>query len=76
MTTRREFIRQSGAIALGAIAISGNANAWLIKKMPPVGLQLFTFFKTIDNDVRGTLQQIASIGYKEIESAFSMKGGY
>jgi sugar phosphate isomerase/epimerase len=30
----------------------------------------------IDNDVKGTLQKIAAIGYKNIESAFSKKGGY
>lgn len=44
--------------------------------MPAPGLQLFTFFNTIDNDVKGTLKQIAAIGYKNIESAFSKKGGY
>jgi sugar phosphate isomerase/epimerase len=37
---------------------------------------LFTFFNTIDNDVTGTLKTIASVGYKNIESAFSKKGGY
>lgn len=76
MTSRRVFFKQSCTIALGAMALSSNAHAWGIKKMPPVGLQLFTFFKTMDNDVKGTLQQIAAIGYTEIESAFSMKGGY
>lgn len=40
------------------------------------GLQLFTFFNIIDNDVQGTLKKIAAIGYREIESAFSRKGGY
>lgn len=44
--------------------------------MPEPGLQLFTFFTSIDNDVKGTLQKIADIGYKNIESAFSRKGGY
>ena len=42
----------------------------------PVGLQLFTFFSSIDDDVNGTLKKIAAIGYKEIESAFSKKGGF
>lgn len=45
-------------------------------KKYPVGLQLFTFFNQIDDDVLGTLKKIAAIGYKEIESAFSKKGGY
>ncbi len=43
---------------------------------PPPGLQLFTFFDVIDKDVDGTLKRIAEIGYIEIESAFSKKGGY
>ena len=41
-----------------------------------MGLQLFTFFNEIDKDVEGTLKKIAEVGYKEIESAFSRKGGY
>jgi len=41
-----------------------------------MGLQLFTFFNEIDNDVEGTLKKIAGVGYKKIESAFSTKGGY
>jgi sugar phosphate isomerase/epimerase len=44
--------------------------------MPAPGLQLFTFFSSIDSDVNGTLQKIADVGYKNIESAFSRKGGY
>lgn len=44
--------------------------------LPQPGLQLFTFFNTIDDDIKGTLQKIADVGYKNIESAFSKKGGY
>jgi sugar phosphate isomerase/epimerase len=45
-------------------------------KEAAMGLQLFTFFNEIDNDVEGTLKKIAAVGYKEIESAFSKKGGF
>ncbi|HEY9048740.1 MAG TPA: sugar phosphate isomerase/epimerase [Ohtaekwangia sp.] len=77
MINRRDFLRNSGAMALGAIALSGTAKAFLLKdKLPPAGVQLFTFFPKMDSDVKGTLQKIASVGYKEVESAFSMKGGY
>ncbi len=41
-----------------------------------MGVQLFTFFNEIDADVVGTLKKIAAVGYTEIESAFSKKGGY
>src|SRR5205085_2629285 len=40
------------------------------------GLQLFTLFGTMDDDVVGNIKSIAGIGYQEIESAFSKKGGF
>lgn len=77
MYNRRKFIRNSGALALGTLVLPHKAAAELFNKNHhPVGLQLFTFFNVIDNDVEGTLKKIADIGYKEIESAFSKKGGY
>ncbi|HEX8277687.1 MAG TPA: sugar phosphate isomerase/epimerase, partial [Segetibacter sp.] len=75
MQKRRDFLKQSGALALGGLILSNNAEAFF-KKQYAIGLQLFTFFNTIDADVQGTLKKIAGIGYKEIESAFSRKGGY
>jgi sugar phosphate isomerase/epimerase len=75
MQQRREFIKQSGALALGSVLISTNTEAFFQRKQR-VGVQLFTFFNTMDADVQGTLKKIAAIGYKEIESAFSRKGGY
>jgi sugar phosphate isomerase/epimerase len=42
----------------------------------PIGLQLFTLFNILDQDVAGNLKKVAAIGYQEIESAFSRKGGY
>lgn len=41
-----------------------------------MGVQLFTFFGKIDDDVEGTLKKIKAIGYKEIESAYSKKAGF
>ncbi len=41
-----------------------------------MGLQLFSLFNILDEDVKGNLQKVASIGYTEIESAFSKKGGF
>lgn len=76
-TNRRQFLKTAGALT---------AAGWIVpqlafplapaKKLPDPGVQLFTFFNVIDNDVRGTLKTIASLGYKNIESAFSKKGGY
>jgi sugar phosphate isomerase/epimerase len=41
-----------------------------------IGLQLFTLFPIMDDDPHGYLQKVAAIGYTEIESAFSKKGGF
>ena len=77
MYNRRKFLQNSGALVLGGAALSGSAKAFFEpKKMHAAGVQLFTFFSSIDDDVEGTLKKIASVGYTEIESAFSKKGGY
>jgi len=74
---RRKFLQNAGALALGSMALSGRAASLLdFKRLHPVGLQLYTFFGIIDEDVKGTLTKIAAIGYKEMESAFSKKGGF
>jgi len=74
---RRNFLQSAGTLILGGMAITGKA-ASLLNYRPPhaAGLQLFTFFGIIDDDVKGTLTKIAAIGYKEMESAFSKKGGF
>src|SRR5436190_3934329 len=75
---RKVFIRNSAAVVAGSMLLRNNLLAALgyhpVKKV--IGLQLFTFFNVIDEDVEGTLKKIAAVGYKEIESAFSKKGGY
>ena len=76
MIKRRDFLKQTGAAALGSVLLSEELSKIFFKGRYPVGLQLFTFFNQIDEDVPGTLKKIAAVGYKEIESAFSKKGGY
>ncbi len=77
MQNRRSFIKNSGTLALGGLLLPDfNLLAEETTKAPNFGVQLFTMMSVIDKDVAGTLKQIAGIGYKEIESAFSMKGGY
>ncbi len=78
MNNRRNFLKQSGAAALGTFILGNKASAAFFDKKAQhaVGVQLFTFFQTFDKDVPGTLKAIAGVGYKEVESAFSMKGGY
>jgi sugar phosphate isomerase/epimerase len=78
MHNRRNFIRNSGVMALGGLLLSRKGYASLFEKnaLHPVGLQLYTLGGTIDDDVPGTLKKVAGIGYKDVESAFSIKGGY
>src|ERR1700759_784752 len=78
MHNRRNFIRNSGLMAMGGLLLSRQGYASLLEKyaMHPVGLQLYTLGGTIDDDVPGTLKKVADIGYKDVESAFSIKGGY
>lgn len=75
MTTRRFFLQKS-ALTIGGLALSQDLVANLSSAARPVGLQLFTFFNEIDNNVPGTIQKIASVGFTEIESAFSKKGRF
>ena len=42
----------------------------------PVGLQLYTVRELLDKDLKGTLQKIADIGYKNLEAAAGAKGHY
>ncbi len=75
---RKQFIQSTGATIFGSMLL-GNRSLDIfsgVSKEHALGLQLFTFFNEIDNDVQGTLKKIAAVGYKEIESAFSKKGGY
>jgi len=76
---RRKFLQSAGTLALAGAAFSSKAGSLIsnmVAAQHPIGLQLFTFFGIIDDDVKGTLTKIAGVGYKEIESAFSKKGGY
>ena len=78
MYKRRNFLKKSGSAALGSLILPGTVSAFFKEKeqMHAAGLQLFTLFNIIDTDVQGTLKNVAGIGYKEIESAFSKKGDY
>src|SRR5256885_6362583 len=79
MNKRREFIKTSGAIALGSLILPrlGNAGSFFNnKKLPPIGIQLYTLSPLMMEDAKGTLQKVAAIGYKELEGAASQKGYY
>ena len=78
MSNRRDFIKKSGTLALGSLVLTKEMQAAFYQQAAKqeAGLQLYTLFNVIDDDVQGTLKKVAGIGYKKIESAFSKKGGY
>lgn len=73
MKTRRNFLKTSGGLALGALLLPTLTKAERIKN---VGIQLYSVRKEMLADAVGTLKELAKIGYKELESARSDKGNY
>jgi len=76
MQNRRQFVITglSGSLALALTGFKFPGGG--VNPQPTPGVQLFTFFNFIDNEVAGTLKKIAETGVKNIESAFSKKGDY
>src|SRR4051812_42871086 len=75
MSTRRNFLQTSGALALGSFIIPEFAKA-SPNKYKEVGVQLYTVRKEMLADNIGTLKKLAALGYNQIESAGSEKGNY
>src|SRR5690349_20411963 len=79
MTTRRKFLQQSGTVALTGLLLPhlNRASSFFERKTKwPVGLQLYTLGNLMTTDPQGTLEKLAAIGYKELESAGSQKGNF
>ncbi|HVW86555.1 MAG TPA: sugar phosphate isomerase/epimerase [Bryobacteraceae bacterium] len=57
--TRRGF--------LGATALSSLAIATAQKKSIPIGLEMFSVRKALQQDLMGTVRQVAEIGYQDME---------
>ena len=74
MNTRREFLIKSGLLTAGSILLPSYALA--SQKDIAYGVQLYSFRDAMLKDAKGTLEQIAAIGIKKIESARSNKGHY
>lgn len=75
MFNRRNFIKSTGMAVAGGLLLPKSLAAFA-QGGHTLGVQLFTFFNSIDTDVAGTLKHIHAIGYREVESAFSHKPGY
>lgn len=76
MITRKKFLVQSVAFTAGAILLPSFTMAPSKVKVKKWGVQLYTFRDALEKDAMGTLEKIAALGIKEIESARSEKGNY
>ena len=72
-TSRRSFIKQTGLLTAGALIASDRLFA-ARKKAKNFGLQLWSIRDDLAKDPQGVLKQIASFGYKQIESFEGGKG--
>lgn len=73
MHTRRDFLKQTGTLALGSVMLSSFGNKG---RTGNPGIQLYTVRKEMLEDAAGTLKKLAALGIKQIESAGSDKGYY
>ena len=78
-TSRRDFLRISGALTVAGLAsdslfASVFNNEPEFKKIKKIGLQLYTLRDVLPKDPKGVLKQVASFGYKQIESYEGAQG--
>ena len=73
--TRRDFIVAASA-GVGALLLGRRAESFVPRSMPaslgaaqPIGIQLYTVRDLMQRNFEHTLQQVAAIGYKEVEFA-------
>ncbi len=64
MTSRREFIKQSTVVGMGAFVHPD----LFVKSTYKLGLQLYTLNKEMNTNLAETLKKVAAFGYKEVET--------
>ena len=77
--TRRDFLKSGSGLALAGLAAHGNLAAILngdeeARRLSSFGIQLWTVRDELPKDPKGVLKQLASFGYKQIESFEGTKG--
>lgn len=66
-SSRRSFLKTSGAVAAGACM---GAQRMAAKPVGlPIGLQLYSVRNQLPKDFEGTLRQLGAMGYREVEAA-------
>jgi len=75
MNTRRNFIKNSGILALAVPFASHNFfDEKGVRKLPALGIQLYMIRDDMAKDTAGTLTRLGKMGYSQIESYDGDKG--
>jgi len=67
MTTRRDFLKMSAAIA-ALSALPAGYSCISVKKEKAIGMQLWSIHEDIDEDFEAAIKSVVNIGYKRFES--------
>jgi len=68
--SRRQFLIQSGRIGAAALAAPWLSTRALANPLgKPIGVQLYTIKEAMQEDAAGTLDKLAKIGFREVETA-------
>jgi sugar phosphate isomerase/epimerase len=79
MTSRRDFLRNTGAIAISSMLVPGMLKGASLPgraKSAGIGIQVYTTNSFMGKDPKITFQKLADIGFKNIETAFNPIGPY
>lgn len=74
MKTRRQFLKQTSLYSAATLFMP--QTSFSLSKNNSYGVQLYSFRDSMLENPKKTLEEIASLGFKEIESAGSSKGYY
>ncbi|QNN40748.1 sugar phosphate isomerase/epimerase family protein [Pedobacter roseus] len=78
MTTRRTFLQQAGLAGAAAFLSPAIITTALAQsaKVSKIGIGLFTLREQLTADVKATIQQVAKIGYNQVETYYGYPGKY
>jgi len=78
MANRREFLKNTGALAVGSLLLPGILRGASLeaKVTKGIGIQIYTLNSFMGKDPKATFARLAEIGFKNIETAFSPLGAY
>lgn len=77
-TNRRDFVKTTGAVALGSMIVPGilKGSSFGQAVNQEIGIQVYTTNRFMGTDVKAAFQKIAEIGFKNIEIASNNIGPY